>query len=279
MKHLALLLLPVLLAAGCKEYYKSINIESTGLSDVESTEVMRAERLGEALYVQDTVAAKATKFLLREAGLPEPGEMNGWIVVAEGNGYLTRFIKEDGENLDVVYDVRINMEGDGKVSRSNLRPLSGTEAAMFRARQNAMRAAPKECSENYNTVTLEDPDSDGWLVYVLAATMEDVIVVGGHSRVKVTADGRKIVSVTRLSKSCLVLEKPNPSKATEPTAFYVSHPAGNIPSEIHVYLNYLHGYEVFVVTARGKWLVMNGKISVLERSGKKEPQTKGKADL
>jgi hypothetical protein len=271
MRYVSLFVMAMLLGWGCKQTYRAVDTANAGLSDVESAEVIRAERLGEALYAQDMVAAKATNMLIQAAGAPKQGIVSGWIVVEEGSGYLTRFIKEAGEDLTVVYDVRIGLKGKGEVLQDNLRPLSEKEAAMFRARQNALRAAPQECTPGYNTVVLEDIDSDGWIVYVLAATKEDAIVVGGHSRVQVTADGRKVISVTPLYKSCLVLEKPAADNVKEPEAFYVSYPLGNVPSEIHVYLNRLHEYPVYVSAAKGNWIVTNGKISVIKRDEIKNP--------
>lgn len=268
MRYVTLVAMAIVFAGGCQKTYVAVEAEKAGLTDAESREVMKAERLGEELYLQDVVAAKATDMLLRVVGPIKPGELSGWIVVKDGGGNLTRFIRQTGEDVNVVYDMRIDVKGNAEVTKDNLRPLSATEMAMFLARRNAMRAAPKDCAKAYNAAVMEDIDSSGWLVYILAATAEDVIVVGGHSRVKVSADGKNVLAVTPLYQSCLTLQKPAADKTRESQAFSVSYPLGSAPSEIHVYLSLLHGYPAYVSTAKGVWLVKNGKISLIKSTEK-----------
>jgi hypothetical protein len=268
MRYVTLIAMAIVFAGGCQRKYVAVEAEKAGLSEAESREVMKAERLGEELYLQDAIAAKATDALLRVIGSIKPGALNGWIIVKDGGGNLTRFIRQTGEDVNVAYDVRIDIKGNAEVTKDNLRPLSATEMAMFLARRNAMRAAPKNCAKAFNTAVMEDIDSSGWLVYILAATSEDVIVVGGHSRVKVSADGKTVLAVTPLYQSCLALPKPAADKTGEPQALSVSYPLENVPSEIHVFLNRLYGYPVYVSTAKGEWLVKNGKISLIKPTGK-----------
>ena len=268
MRYVTLFAMAIVFAGGCQKTYVDVEAEKAGLSDAESREVMKAERLGEELYLQDVIAARATDALLRVVGPIKPGALNGWIVVKDGGGNLTRFIRQTGEDVNVVYDVRIDVKGNTEVMKDNLRPLSATEIAMFLARRNALRAAPKDCSKNYNTAVMEDIDSNGWLVYILAATADNVIVVGGHSRVKVSADGKNVLAVTPLYQSCLALQKPAVGKSGQSQALSVSYLLENIPSEIHVYLNRLYGYPVYVSTAKNLWLVKNGKISLIESAEK-----------
>jgi hypothetical protein len=254
----------IVFASGCQKTQMVVEPQKTKFSEAESREVFKAERLGEELYLQDAVAAKASRLMIQTVGPIKPGELSGWIVVKDGAKNLTRFIKQTGETINVVYDVRLDFKGEGEVTKDNLTPLSKTELAMFRARHNAVRAAPKDCAQAYNTAVMEDIDSNGWLVYVLAATKENAIVVGGHSRVKVSADGNNVLAVTPLYKSCLTIPIPTDSNNAKQEALYVSYPVADIPSEIHVYLNRLYGYPVYVTTARGNWLVKDGRILLLK---------------
>ena len=268
MRYVTLVAMALVLAGGCQRKYVAVEAEKAGLTDAESREVLKAEHLGEELYLQDVIAAKTTDALLRVVGPIKPGALNGWIVVKDGGGNLTRFIRQTGEDVNVVYDVRIDVKGNTEVTKDNLRPLSATEMAMFLARRNALRAAPKDCAKAFNTAVMEDIDSSGWLVYILAAMADDVIVVGGHSRVKVSADGKNVLAVTPFYQSCLALQKPAADKSGQSQALSVSYPLENVPSEIHVYLNRLHGYPVYVSTAKGVWLVKNGKISLIKSAEK-----------
>jgi hypothetical protein len=266
MRYITLFAMAIVFAGGCQRKYAVVEAEKAGLSDAETREAMKAERLGEELYLQDVIAAKATDSLMRVVGSIKPGELAGWIVVKDGGGELTRFIRRTGEDINVAYDVQIDIKGSAKVTKDNLRSLSPTETAMFLARRNALLAAPKDCTKVYNTAVMEDIDSSGWLVYILAATAEDLIVVGGHSRVKVSADGKNVLAVTPLYQSCLMLPKPAAGKSGQ--ALSLSYPIGNVPSEIHIFLNRLYGYPLYVATAKGEWLVKDGKISLIKPVGK-----------
>jgi hypothetical protein len=272
MRYVTLVAMAIIFAGGCQRKYVAVEAEKAGLSDAETREVMKAERLGEELYLQDVIAAKATDALMRTVGLIKPGALNGWIVVKDGGGNLTRFIKGTGEDVNVVYDVRIDVKGSTEVAKDNLRPLSATETAMFFARRNALRAAPKDCARIFNTAVMEDIDSSGWLVYILAATAEDAVMVGGHSRVTVSADGKTVLAVTPLYQSCLALPKPAADKTKKPQALSVEYLPENVPSEIHVYLNRLYGYTVYVSTANSLWLVKNGKISLIKSTQEAKPK-------
>jgi len=265
MRYIIIFAMAIVFVCGCQRKYVAVEAEKAGLSDAETREVMKAERLGEELYLQDVIAAKTTDALMRTVGPIKPGALNGWIVVKDGGGNLTRFIKGTGEDVNVVYDVRIDVKGSTEVAKDNLRPLSATETAMFFARRNALRAAPKDCAKIFNTAVMEDIDSSGWLVYILAAMAEDAVMVGGHSRIKVSADGKTVLAVTPLYESCLALPKPATEK---PQALSVEYLLENVPSEIHVYLNRLHGYPVYVSTAKNIWLVKNGKISLIKSTEK-----------
>jgi hypothetical protein len=268
MRYINLFAIAIAFASGCQTTYKPVEVK---LSDAETREIFKNERLGEELYYQDVVAAKTSRMLTEATGPIKPGVLSGWIVVKDGVKHLTRFIKQTGEDINVIYDVRIDTKGNGDVTKDNLRPLSKTEIAMFRARQLALKAASKDCAQAYNTAVMEDIDSDNWLVYVLAATDKDVIVVGGHSRVKVSPDGSKVLSVTPLYQSCLMLPMPQSVTNPQDVPLSVDYPGGNVPTEIFVYLNRLHGFPFSVTTPRGGWLVKDGKISLIRPVAKTEP--------
>jgi len=259
MRYITIFAVAVIFAGGCQKTYLPVEPKKAKLSDAESREVLRAERLGDKLYIQDEVAAKTSRMLIEVVGPIKPGELSGWIVVKDGVKTLTRFIKQTGEDINVVYDVWLDIKGGGEARKDNLRPLTKTELAMFRARQTAMKAAPKECARAYNTAVMEDIGSNDWLVYILAATDKEVIVVGGHSRVKVSPDGSNVLSVTPLYQSCLFI--PIPTDTKQPIS--VNYTVSDIPSEIFVFLNRLHGIGFRVTTARGIWMVDNGKISLI----------------
>ena len=272
MRYVTLFAMAIVFAGGCQKTYVAVKTENAKLSDAESREMFKAERLGEELYLQDTVAAKASRMLLQTVGPIKPGELSGWIVVKDGTKTLTRFIKQNAEDINVIYDVRLDVKGDGEVIKDNLTPLSKTEIAMFHARQNAVHVAPKDCARAYNTAVMEDINSNGWLVYIIAATKENVVVVGGHSRIKVSPDGNNVLAVTPLYTSCLTIPIPADVNNAKKEALYVGYQMADVPSEIHVYLNLLYGYPVYVTTEKNNWLVKDGRILLLKPVEKTKPQ-------
>jgi hypothetical protein len=271
MRYGTVFVIAVFFIGGCQKTYMAVDAEKAKLTSAETKEVTRAERLGKELYDMDITAAKATHMMLQIAGQIPPGVLSGWIIVKEDNKTLTRFIRQTGEDINAAYDVWIDSKGNSEVRRDNLRPLTKTELAMFHARQNAMRAARKDCTKAYNTAVIKDIDSDSWLVYVLAASSGNVIVVGGHSCVKVSPDGNNVESVTPLYDKCMALPVPSNVKDPKKEAFSVSYPIAPVPSEIHVYLNYLHEYTVYVTTPRGTWRVRDGKIAFIQKTPTKKP--------
>jgi hypothetical protein len=266
MRYITIFAMAIMFVGGCQKTYMAVDAEKAKLSGAQLQEVSRAERLGEELFMQDTIAAKSSHILMKVAGPIKPGELSGWIIVKEDPKTLTRFIKQTGEDVNAVYDVLLGAKGSAEVAKDNLRPLSKTEIAMFRARQIAIASAPKDCAGAYNTAVIKDTDSEGWLVYVLAAAARNAIVVGGHSRVKVSAGGDNVLSVTPLYKSCLDLPIPADVKSPKDQAFSVIYPVADVPSEIHVYLNRLHGYTVYVTTAKGTWRVRDGRIAIIKKA-------------
>jgi hypothetical protein len=148
------------------------------------------------------------------------------------------------------------------------RDLTETQSAMFNARQLALDSVEKPCSDVYSTIVLPRGDGPGWLAYALAETSDpNLVLVGGHYRATVSADGRTVLHCRSFTNSCLVLEK-NP-KGTPPgvelAAYTVSHLLDNTPTEIHVLLNLLYGKPLYVVTAdRRFWYVDGGKIRLLK---------------
>jgi hypothetical protein len=266
MKYITIFSMAIVFAGGCQKTYVSVESEKVKLSSTESHDISKAERLGEELYKMDTVAAKASHMLIQAVGPIKPGVLSGWIIVKDGPKTLTRFIKQAGEDINVIYDVRIDAKGNAEVTQEKLRPLSKAELAMFHARQNAMLAAPKDCANAYNTAVIKDTESDDWLVYILAAADRDTIMVGGHSRIKISPDGNNVESVTLLYKTCLSVPIPANVENPKDGAFSVSYPVADVPSEIHVYLNRLHGFTVYVTTAKRTWQVRDGKIAVIRQT-------------
>jgi len=87
----------------------------------------------------------------------------------------------------------------------------------------------------YKYVVLDDPDGSGFLVYALAYSTKEIIL-GGHFRVTVSADGSKAERVDALSNT--LLRQPPPPKGhagEKPLTVSMSQIVSNRPLETCVY--------------------------------------------
>ena len=95
----------------------------------------------------------------------------------------------------------------------------------------------------------------------LAQNPPDLVVVGGHHRVTVSADGSTILSSEPLSSSCLAI------KTNEKTsAIVISHVLDPYPIETHVFTSLNYGLPVFVKTSAGNFEFEGSDIHVLDQS-------------
>jgi hypothetical protein len=111
-----------------------------------------------------------------------------------------------------------------------------TSPARKRARDTAAAALKDKLFDiPYNYIILDDPDGSGFLVYALAHAKNEIIL-GGHFRVTVSADGSTAERVDALSNT--LLRQPPPPKGNEgekPLTVSMSQIVSNRPLETCVY--------------------------------------------
>jgi hypothetical protein len=152
-----------------------------------------------------------------------------------------------------------------RVSQSPDRGAS--DAARKRARETAAAALRgKLFDTRYDYVVLRDPDGKRLLVYALAvAPASDQVVMSGHFRVTVSADGTNAERIDALSKS-LVLSGPMKSispKGGDAVALWMIQIVSNTPVETLIYTSNLAKKPIYVGTPDGKmWQVGEGKMRV-----------------
>jgi hypothetical protein len=144
--------------------------------------------------------------------------------------------------------------------RASQRPDRGaTDPARKQARQTAIAALQGRLFDTrYDYVVLNDPDGKRLLVYALAvAPKSEGVVLAGHFRVTVSADGVKAERVDALSKSLAVS---GPMKA-DAVAMWMVQLVSNKPVETLIYTSNLAKKPVYVRTPDGKsWVIEKGKM-------------------
>ena len=225
--------------------------------------IRSAEALGVSLYRQDTAAARATDILFSQQPDLERHPVLGWVVTGEDSAPLVTFIGQKGEEYVGQFDVRPGAEEGKRFVLAGGRKLTAEERARFMARQATLPLIPEFCAENCNSLVLRNPDGTGWLAYWFAASSEpNLILLGGHTRFTVSADGGTVLSRDeRFSLSrCLTLDKRQ--KPDNVVGLTVTFSGGDEPVETHVFLSLYYKMPLYVRTqSGGLWKVENGTVS------------------
>src|SRR5262249_9743734 len=116
---------------------------------------------------------------------------------------------------------------------------------------------------HYDYVVLDDPDGSGFLVYALGSTRKPTdIVLAGHFRGTVSADGSKAERVDALSKSLAIQHGgENLPVGTHLAGMVMVQIVSSKPLETLLYTNRVTGLLIVVATfPDGRiWNIENGK--------------------
>ncbi len=163
------------------------------------------------------------------------------------------------------FDLKTVERLGSELARLSDTPEKGaTSPARKRARETAIAALKGKLFDiPYNYVVLDDPDGSGFLVYALAHSKNEIIL-GGHFRVTVSADGSKAERVDALSNT-LLRQPPRPKghEGEKPLTVSMSQIVSNKPLETCVYTS-LHDkvmVSVGMVNDNAKvWMFVGDKI-------------------
>jgi hypothetical protein len=116
---------------------------------------------------------------------------------------------------------------------------------------------------HYDYVVLNDPKGSGFLVYALATPQKKGdIVLAGHFRVTVSADGSKAERVDALSKTLAVQQAGQGlPQGSHLAGLYMVQIVSSRPLETLIYTNLVTGFPIVVATfPDGRiWEIENGK--------------------
>ena len=233
----------------------------TPVPQVEAWPLEKTAAIGSAIYLQDRAAARATDALLASSNGTPPQGLIGWIVIPKNQGHLVRFLTGDTSNPSAAFDISVDADGRaGRVTAASDPTLPPEQRAQFHARLTAgtnLTTSDLRCAARYNAVMLDDPDSDGWLVWLLASTTEPTVVpMGGHYRFHISADGKTVLKREQLSTSCLNLEKPANSVALTTSIVVAAQPL-----EVHVFLSLYARIPIYAVAGGKLWSFQGASIT------------------
>jgi len=223
------------------------------------------QALGQHMYHQDQEAWKATDILLAQHS-PEKlstAKISGWIVDETAERDVVRFLREGANGLEAAYDVTFAHGAKPILNEPENRALTPEEAAQVDARLLAARNFTFRCSSDpANTVAFRDPKGDGWLVWVMSAIRDpNKMVLGGHTRFTISADGKSITHKDALSMGCNVLSRKGPNGEV-PVGYFFTHIVSDTPVETHVFASLTYGVVFYVGTPdRSVWGIGKGMIT------------------
>lgn len=228
---------------------------------VEAWPLQKTAALGSAIYLQDRAAARATDALLASSNGTPPQGLIGWIVIPRSEGHLVRFLTGDTSNPTARFDIPVDANGRaGSVTAATDTILPPEQLAQYNARLAAatsLTASDLRCAARYNAVMLDDPDSDGWLVWLLASTTEaNIVPMGGHYRFHISADGKSVLKREQLSASCLNMDKTGQS-----VGLLTSILVAPRPLEVHVFLSLYARTPIFAIAGDKVWAVQGARIT------------------
>jgi hypothetical protein len=239
---------------------------------IRAFDIPTIERMGQAMYDQDQEAWKATDILTAQHSQAElqDGKARGWIVENFADHDLVRFIRDGANGPEAAYDVTFSKSGSkpggtGVLSEPQDRTLSAAELAQHLARRLGVSDTDLRCGSIYNTVALKDPQGDGWLVWVMAATKDpDLIVIGGHTRFTISADGKTIRQKDALSKSCMQFGRTKGPDGKDGDLIF-SHVVSLTPIETHVFasLSYRMPFRIGTLDGRA-WKVDGASVANID---------------
>jgi hypothetical protein len=158
---------------------------------------------------------------------------------------------------------------------SQTRDRGATDAVRKRAKHTAMAALQgKLFNIHYDYVVLDDPDGSGFLVYALGSTKNpEEIVLAGHFRVTVSADGEKAERVDALSRSLAIQKKGEglPSGYHQ-VGMYMVQIVSSKPLETLIYTSNITKEPIVVATMPNGRIfeIENGKIKDTGKSAGKK---------
>jgi hypothetical protein len=223
---------------------------------------------GRAIHRQDQFVWHASD-AYAIASNHRPAPPGSSYAVTERDGLVrVSVLAEEHRRLHVLADVDMGVSAPA-VTLDPAREPDEDERRQARARATALAAAPNVCGGARNTVVL--PVEGGAMdVYVIAANNDAAIVpLGGHARVRVSADGGSVLAFEPYSKACLDFdtEKKVPSGGRR-TTLMSTIVLSDLPAPTHVYTSLTFPWPIMLASKTHLWKVADGRITAVDPTQK-----------
>ncbi len=237
--------------------------------------IAQIETLGRALFEIERRTEIAVD-LMNENYDAEQEAIGAWVTEGEPATLLVRFVRLTDTGAEPVLDARFDDLLLPSFSTPSSRTLTAFQQSQVTARRTVQAHLQAPCSPHYESVALADPSGPGLLLYALALEEQPTtVLLGGHHRFSLSADGQTLRQADALSTACTAttLAKLQATNASQGVAIRAN--LSDTPLEIHVYLSLHYHVPLYVVTRDLKmWEVKDGHMRVIrERPGEMSSAT------
>lgn len=222
------------------------------------------EALGRALYEIERRTDIAIELANEHHGTDELG-VESWVTEGDPAHLLVRFLAtRDGFPVPVL-DARFDELLLPDIGAPSAPALTPYQRAQIAARTAVQPHLENPCSANYGSLAVPDPEGDGLLLYAIALDPDpEQVLLGGHHRFSLSADGIEVRHADALSTSCVRAPRSELARADGVRGTAVRTALGDTPLEIHVYLSLRHRLTLYVVTRDLRmWEVRDGRMRVI----------------
>jgi hypothetical protein len=223
-----------------------------------------AQAMGQLLDEHQRIAVAASNAYLARLGDRRP-QLAGWLVVRERGAQEVLFITRINGTPYVAAIARdVKKDAASITILDTPRALDSGETALWRARSLAFRAKMKACSKQYSPVVIPVTAAgmNEIYVYLLPLAPAGKIVLGGYYRVRINAQGTRILDTHAFTHACLEMERRPGAVGAG-----VTEMQSPTPTAPQVYANLRYNLPVFVTTTanRLRWKIAQGRISLLSK--------------
>ncbi len=228
---------------------------------IEEWSLEKVSAMGVEIHRQDSAAWRATDRLLETLTAEEVATVRGWIVVPDGENLKVWFLKAGDPEPAPSWDVVMAGDQAGPVTAAPDAVFPPEQLAQVRAQATARaNIGALRCTSRPNTVVVADPDSDGWLVWLLTPMGEDrKIPIGGHYRFRISADGSTVLRRDQLSNTCFFADRP-PGRRQDAMLFFTQIVSRG-PVETQVFLSIQNQITIVIMAGDRYFSVGGGRIS------------------
>ena len=223
-----------------------------------------AQAMGQLLDDHQQIAVDATNAYLAQTGEKRP-HLAGWLVVRRHGAEEVLFITRH-DSTPYVAAIASNVRKNNARIKVLGKPrmLDAEEMALWKARTLAFQAKMQSCSKQYHPVVLPVTAAgvNEIYVYLLPLAPADKIVLGGYYRVRINAQGTRILNTHAYTHACLEI-----GRRPQAIGAGVTEMESPTPTAPQVYASLRYNLPVYVTTTGNhlRWKIDQGHISLLSR--------------